>query len=233
MINVMIVEDDPMVAEFNRRYLEQIEGFQLIASVRSADEALQCLEKQKIDLLLLDIAMPGMTGVELLERIRMTGHDVDVIIVSAASDIPTIKKVLRHGVVDFLIKPFEFDRLNNALSDYRNQTLFMRNREAVNQNELDKRLLGKEQTEQIELAKGLGRNTIKAVWEEVRLEKQPFTTEEMAQKVGITRVSMRKYLDFLKQIDILSMDVLYGHVGRPVYNYRCINPDSQLIKRYL
>ena len=55
----------------------------------------------------------------------------------------------------------------------------------------------------------------------------------MAQKVGITRVSMRKYLDFLKQIDILSMDVLYGNVGRPVYNYRCINPDSQLIKRYL
>ena len=233
MINVMIVEDDPMVAEFNRRYLEQIEGFQLIASVRSADEALQCMEKQKIDLLLLDIAMPGMTGVELLERIRMTGHDVDVIIVSAASDIPTIKKVLRHGVVDFLIKPFEFDRLNNALSDYRNQTLFMRNREAVNQNELDKRLLGKEQTEQIELAKGLGRNTLKAVWEAVRLENQSFTTEEMAQKVGITRVSMRKYLDFLKQIDILSMDVLYGNVGRPVYNYRCINPDSQLIKRYL
>lgn len=92
--------------------------------------------KSKIDLLLLDIAMPGMTGVELLERIRTTGHDVDVIIVSAASDIPTIKKVLRHGVVDFLIKPFEFDRLNNALSDYRNQTLLMRNREAVNQNEL-------------------------------------------------------------------------------------------------
>ncbi len=233
MIHVLIVEDDPMVAELNRRYLEQIEGFQLVASVRSAAEALLLLEKQKVDLILLDIAMPGMTGVEFLHNIRNLGQDVDVIVVSAASDMATIKKVLRHGVVDYLIKPFEFDRLNSALSEYRNQALFMRNREVMNQDELDRRVLGKEQPEAADLAKGLGRNTLRAVWEAVRLERQPFTTEEMAQKVGVTRVSMRKYLDFLKQIDVLSMEVIYGNVGRPVYKYRCINPDSSMIKRYL
>lgn len=233
MINVLIVEDDPMVAELNRRYLEQIDGFQLVASVRSAPEALLLLEQQAVDLILLDIAMPGMTGVEFLHSIRSLGREVDVIVVSAASDMATIKKVLRNGVIDYLIKPFEFDRLNSALSEYRSQALFTRNREVLNQEELDRRVLGKEQAEAVELAKGLGRNTLRAVWEAVRMERQPFTTEEMAQKVGVTRVSMRKYLDFLKQIDVLSMEVVYGNVGRPVYKYRCLNPDSNMIKRYL
>ena len=234
MIKVLIVEDDPMVAEFNRRYLEQIDGFQLVAIARAADEALALLEKHEVDLVLLDIAMPGMNGVALLKHIRSMGKDIDVIVVSAARDLPTIKKVLRHGAIDYLIKPFEFERLNAALSDYRNQVLFMRNREVLSQDELDRRILGKDQQDQAALAKGLGRSTLRAVWDAVRVAKgQAFTTEEMAQAVGITRVSMRKYLDFLKQIDVLSMEVIYGNVGRPVYKYRCINPDSNIIKRYL
>ena len=169
MINVLIVEDDPMVAELNRRYLEQIDGFQLVASVRSATEALLLLEQQAVDLILLDIAMPGMTGVEFLHSIRSLGREVDVIVVSAASDMATIKKVLRNGVIDYLIKPFEFDRLNSALSEYRSQALFTRNREVLNQEELDRRVLGKEQAEAVELAKGLGRNTLRAVPDGARL----------------------------------------------------------------
>lgn len=234
MIKVLIVEDDPMVAELNRRYLEQIDGFILIAIARNVNEALIRLEKHEIDLVLLDIFMPGMNGLELLDKIREEERDIDVIVVSAASDMHTIKKVLRSGVVDYLIKPFEFERLNTALSAYRNQALFMRNRDVMNQAELDRRILGREQQGQTELNKGLCRNTLKAVWEIIRATKgQAFTTEEMANNVGISRVSMRKYLEFLKQIDVLSMEVIYGTVGRPVYKYRCINPESNVIKRYL
>ncbi|HWR41966.1 response regulator [Sporomusa sp.] len=234
MIRVLIVEDDPMVAELNRRYLEQIDGFVLIAMARTVDEALGLLEKHDIDLVLLDIFIPGTNGLELLTQIREKGKDTDVIVVSAACDMHTIKKALRNGAVDYLIKPFEFERLNTALSDYRNQAVFMRNRDVMNQAELDRRILGREQQGQTELNKGLCRNTLNAVWENIRTAKgQSFTTEEMANSVGISRVSMRKYLDFLKQIDILSMEVVYGTVGRPVYRYRCINPESNIIKRYL
>ncbi len=234
MIKVLIVEDDPMVAELNRRYLEQVEGFQLIAMARTANEALGLLEKYKIDLILLDIFMPGMNGLELLNQIREKGRDVDVIVVSAASDMHTIKKVLRSGVVDYLIKPFEFERLNAALSDYRSQTLFMRNREVMSQEDLDRRILGREQQVRAELIKGLCRDTLKNVWRIIRsYQGQAFTTEEIAKKAGISRVSMRKYLDFLKQIGVLDMTVIYGTVGRPVYNYRCINSENSIINRYL
>ncbi|MBP1763800.1 MAG: dcuR [Firmicutes bacterium] len=234
MIKVLIVEDDPMVAELNRRYLEQIEGFQLIAMARTANEALSLLEKYKIDLILLDIFMPGMNGLELLNQIREKGQDVDVIVVSAASDMHTIKKVLRSGVVDYLIKPFEFERLNAALSDYRSQTLFMRNRQVMSQEDLDRRILGREQQVPAELIKGLCRDTLKFIWEIIRsMQGQTFTTEEMAKKAGISRVSMRKYLDFLKQIGVLDMEIIYGTVGRPVYKYRCVNSENSIIKRYL
>jgi len=60
MIKVLIVEDDPMVAKFNKYYLEQIEGFQLVAVASSAEAALKILEKEKIDLILLDIFIPGI-----------------------------------------------------------------------------------------------------------------------------------------------------------------------------
>lgn len=234
MIKVLIVEDDPMVAELNRRYLEQLEGFLLIAIARNVKEALNIIEKHEVDLILLDIFMPKTNGLELLHQIREQKQKIDVIVVSAANDMPTIKEVLRNGAVDYLIKPFEFERLSAALADYRNQTLYMRNRDVMNQEELDRRLFSRDQQGQQELAKGLGRNTLKVIWEIVRAtQSEPFTTEEMAKQVGISRVSMRKYLDFLKQLDVLSMEVNYGTIGRPVYKYRCINPDSQVIKRYL
>lgn len=233
MIRVLIVEDDPMVAEFNRRYLEKVEGFVVVAVARSAKEALTLLERHEIDLVLLDLFMPGMNGLELLADIREKGKGVDVLIVTAACDSLSIKQALRNGAIDYLIKPFEFERLSAALSDYRNQVLFMRNRDVMSQDELDRRILGKEQQGQAELMKGLDRNTLKRVWDNIREITGTFTTDEMANRVGISRVSMRKYLDFLKQIDVLHMEITYGSVGRPVYKYRCTNPESSIIRNYL
>ncbi|VBB09817.1 Hypothetical protein LUCI_5115 [Lucifera butyrica] len=234
MIKVLIVEDDPMVAEFNKRYLEQIEGFTLVAVARSADVAMVLLKKHEVDLVLLDIFMPGINGLELLAQIRKTGQGVDVMIVSAACDSATIKTALRNGAVDYLIKPFEFERLHAALAQYRNKVLFMRGRDALSQAELDRHVLSREEAEQKDLPKGLDRTTLKLVWETVLSgQGAPFTTEEIANRVGISRVSMRKYLGFLRYIDLISREVVYGAVGRPVYKYRCLRPESEVIKQYL
>lgn len=234
MIKVLIVEDDPMVAEFNRRYLAQMPGFVLADAARSAAEALVVLEKQEIDLILLDIFMPGMNGLELLSQIRDVDKSVDVIVVSAACDSYSIQKALRHGVVDYLIKPFEFERFNAALSAYRDRVRFIREQGSVNQAELDQRILYKDQPLLNELPKGLDRNTLKVVWEHIQnVADSAFTTEEMAKRVGISRVSMRKYLNFLRKLEVLSLDVTFGSIGRPVYKYRCINANANFIKKYL
>ena len=174
MINVLIVEDDPMVAEFNRRYLKQIGGFELKGIARSYDEALAVIQNEEINLILLDIFMPGMSGLDLLAQIRKADKEVDVIIVSAACDIQTIKKTLQYGAVDYLIKPFEFERFNTALTAYRETQSFMKEKDALNQEELDKLILSNKEQIQVlaQIPKGLDKNTLRKVWVNIKEMKE-------------------------------------------------------------
>lgn len=116
MIKVLVVEDDPMVGKLHEHYLTQIKGFQLCDIVRNSDEALKIMQTKEYNLVILDIFMPGMDGLQLLAKIREQEYDVDVIIVSAANDKDKIKAALRLGAFDYIIKPFEFERFNLALN---------------------------------------------------------------------------------------------------------------------
>ncbi|UHA74836.1 response regulator [Paenibacillus sp. 481] len=237
MIKVLIVEDDPMVAEFNKHYLRQIEGFELVASASTADAALQLLEKSAVDLILLDIYMPGINGLQLLDNIRKMGRGVDVIIITAASDIASVKTALRLGAVDYLIKPFEFSRFQAALSTYREEVRVMESREELSQADLDKLLFHHNEhviPGSIGLPKGLTRNTLQLVWEQIEsMRGAEFSTEELAGLVGISRVSMRKYLQFLSEIGVLEVEVLYGAVGRPSYKHHVVPGMRDVLQSYL
>jgi Response regulator of citrate/malate metabolism len=233
MIKVLIVEDDPMVAEFNRRYLARTEGFELAAIAPSGDDALKILAREEVDLVLLDIFMPGKNGLELLSEIRRAGRGVDVILVTAATDRDSIQKALQYGAVDYLIKPFEFERLNASLVAYRDRVKLMRRNAIISQADLDRSIFHREPPTQAGLPKGLDRNTLHRTWEKVvTAGSATFSTEDMAQAVGISRVSMRKYIDFLTRQGVLEAAVAYGAVGRPVYKYRCINQDASLLAKY-
>lgn len=236
MITTIIVEDDPMVAEINRRYLEKIEGFELVAVVTSVDEALFYTEQKSIDLILLDIYMPGETGWSLLSKIRGLGRGIDVIIITAACDKNSIKKGLRFGAVDYLIKPFEFERFHAALTSFREEHTFLNDQEKINQNDLDQLLLHKEQNNVpgYNLPKGLTKTTLINVWKKVaELKEDVFTTDEIAHLVGISRVSIRKYLLFLAEIKTIESEVVYGTIGRPLYTHRVVNLDEKLINKYI
>ncbi len=231
----MIVEDDPMVAEINKRYLSKIDGFHLAQIANSVDEAIRLLGKEDIQLILLDIFMPGKQGLELLAYLRKNELEIDVIIISAASDLERIKKALRYGVVDYLIKPFEFERFNEALITYQHQTRFIDKQGAVSQQELDNYLLHRDEAAIVEeLPKGLTKDTLKQVWDAVQeLKVGPFSTEEAANVVGISKVSVRKYLNFLKDLGILDVKVIYGTIGRPVYQHEYNQFNEYLIKNFL
>ena len=233
MIKVIIVEDDPMVAELNKRYIELVEGFEVQAVLHSADAALQMLDTCAVDLVLLDIFMPGMNGIELLMKIREKGKSIDVIVVTAACDNATIMRALRFGAIDYIIKPFEFDRLKDALANYKELIHVMSDESMIQQKDLDHYILYKDHTVNVQLPKGIDRNTLKRVWDKIQSSQQKiFSTEEIAVQVGISRVSMRKYLEFMKEIDVLKLELIYGTIGRPVYKYRCATMGTQIITRY-
>ncbi|MFG6150194.1 response regulator [Halobacillus sp. B23F22_1] len=222
MIRVLIVEDDPMVADLNKRYVEQIKGFELVGSAVNVEEAYQCLEETKVDLVLLDVYMPGKSGFELLKELREKDEQLDVILITAASEKEQIQQSLRLGVVDYLIKPFEFERLKNALKKYKDNHFVLRDKRKVSQNELDQIFSKQEgqESHRIQVPKGLTKTTLDHIIEVIRFkEETAFSTDEIAQETNISRVSVRKYLKFLKEIDFLEETLIYG-VGRPVYQYQ-------------
>ena len=102
VIRVMIVEDDPMVADLNRRYLEQMSGFSLVGLCRSGEEAVEALKEKEVDLMLVDVYMPGMSGLDLINHIRKEQYGVDVILVTAAKDQKSILEALRQGAACIL-----------------------------------------------------------------------------------------------------------------------------------
>ena len=239
MINVLIVDDDPMVAELNRRYLEQVDGFRWLGSVSTIQAAKQKLLESEppIDLVLLDIYMQKDNGLDLLPVIRQMPNNIDVIMISSASDMPAIKKALRYGVVDYLIKPFQFARFQEALSAYREERQMLAQREGLNQSELDnliRRSNNRPASEKLRLPKGLTRLTLQAVLEWIKQgHKQGFSTEEMANEIGISRVSCRKYLVYMAEIGVLDTDIFYGSVGRPVYLYKLVPAKVEIMDTLL
>ena len=235
MIRVMIVEDDPMVAEFNKRYLEEVRGFLLKAMVTSVDEAIRVIEKEEIDLILLDNFMPGKQGLELLTYLRKNEITTDVIVISAASDMERIQKALRYGAFDYLIKPFEFERFQIALTAYKDKTNLIKSQKVISQKELDHQILYREEKSMIEeLPKGLTKDTLRQIWEAIKeMKEDQFSTEDVVRVVGISRVSVRKYLKFLKDIGVLEVKVIYGTIGRPVYQHECNKLKEHLIKNFL
>jgi len=225
MIHVLLVEDDPMVAELNRLYVNRVEGFEIAASARNAQDALTVLGERKVDLILLDIFMAGQNGVDLLAEIRARALEVDVIFVTAARDTQTISRSLKLGAVDYLIKPFEFERLKQALENYREAHRRMTRGNPVSQTELDAVLglrAGGSRPDLAPMPKGLDRVTLERVcsaafgWPK---DTPWFTSEEIAGLVGISRVSVRKYCEFLCAIKVLKTEHGYGSVGRPVHRF--------------
>jgi len=233
LIKVLVVEDDFMVAELNKRYIELVDGFKVVSVVYDALDVLDILDNEEINLVLLDIFLPKMNGLDLLMQIRAKSKSVDVIVVTAARDNSTIMKSLRFGVIDYIIKPFDFERLSSALLSYKEFIQVMKEDSDIQQVDLDNYLLYKEHSGETLLPKGIDKNTLQRVWDEMQSFKQNFfSTEEMASQVGISRVSMRKYLDFMKDIGVLKLELFYGTVGRPVYKYSYTGMEEQMITRY-
>ncbi len=237
MIKVLIVEDDPMVAQLNHLYVESVEGFTPSGIARNTEEAIEILKNYSIDLLLLDVYMPGVNGIEFLKQLREQNQDVDVILITAASGIDQIQQSLRLGAVDYLVKPFEFDRFSEALYQYRHHLTQLGTKENVNQQDIDKLLnphsVVKEETKIEELPKGLTKNTLHHIHETIlSLHENIFSTEKISEVANISRVSVRKYLKFLSEINYLEETLVYG-VGRPIYQYRLLDKNKRNIDPYL
>ena len=219
-IPVLIVEDDPMVVEIHQRYLAALEPFVLGGIAGNGEEALKLLaERSFLRLVMLDIYMPRMDGVTLLREIRHSRRSVDIIAVTAASEPEVVQSILRNGAFDYLVKPFTFERYGAALNAYFRYCESLQNGKNLNQSTLDSLAFRRRRGEEIFLPKGLHEEKLRQIVSILHAFPEPCSANEMAEHAGVSRVTARRYLEFLVASGKAVTKSAYQQVGRPVKTY--------------
>jgi two-component system CitB family response regulator len=222
-IEVLIVEDDLRIAEIQQRFIEQIQGFQVVGIAASYIEARTLIDILKPDLLLLDVYFPDMNGLDLLKETKQLEKHTDVIMITATKELDKVQEAISIGVFDYMIKPVVFDRFKQALQRYQDfhKKLFLLGKEntLITQQEVDS-LLRKEvevtsNNDRSLLPKGIDPLTLEKVLEVLRKVGVGLTAESVAKEIGVSRTTARRYLEHLVSIEQIEADLAYGTVGRP------------------
>jgi two-component system, CitB family, response regulator DctR len=224
VIQVLLIEDDPMVQEVNKQFIENVDGFKVIDKAGNGKEGIEKVRTLKPNLVILDVYMPGQDGIAVLQQIREGTMDVDVIAVTAANDNETIRTILQNGAVDYIMKPFKFARMKQALENYKKYHSNFLNQVSMSQQELDEIILNVSTVNastsvKITLPKGLNEATLQQILSYLQQQTESKSAEEVAEGVGLARVTARRYLEYLKDHKKIKLDIQYGGVGRPVNRY--------------
>ncbi|GAA2392671.1 response regulator [Nonomuraea africana] len=214
MIRVLVVEDEEFTAEANRVFVERVEGFTVAGVARSGGEALRFLRRTEVDLILLDLYLPDMHGLEVCRAVRAAGLSCDVIAVTSARDLAVVRNAVALGVAQYLLKPFTFATLREKLNRY--AAFRASEGEVTGQGDVDRALATLRGPSA--LPKGMTQDTLDAVCAELR--RSPMSAQAVGAAIGVSRVTARRYLEHL--VDTGSADRVpqYGGVGRPELLYR-------------
>ena len=221
MYKVLIVEDDPMVAMINEQYIKRNKNFTLVGKCNDGMSALNFLEKTDIDLIILDVYMPKMNGFETLREIRNRQITTDVIMVTAANDIDSLEEALHLGVVDYLVKPFTFDRFQMALEKYIAKINALKDIEKLNQSNIDSIIVNSRKNTQDIFPKGIQEKTMQCIMDYLRENSGVwFTGDQIAGEIGLTGVTVRRYMNYLSESGRVIGEMNYETGGRPCMLYK-------------
>ncbi|MDM0472788.1 response regulator [Clostridium perfringens] len=215
---ILIVEDDPMVALINKRFLENMGFKDILGPVQTEEEIIKVLDKENIDLILLDVYLPKKNGIDILKSLRYKKYLTDVIMITAANSVEEVKRAFAYGITDYLVKPFEFERFEEAVNKYKQKNNLLNKREALSQQDID--VISKSLEEKVELPKGLNQKTLDRVMEFLKENQgKVWTLREIAYELKISNVTIKKYMDYLEDVKKVNVTLTSGNVGRPEYKY--------------
>jgi len=220
-IRTLIVEDDFRVAEIHRGFLERLASFSVVGIAHTAEDALERAERDRPDLVLLDIYLPDRSGLEVLRELHATGRPpVDVIAITAANDVETLRSAFQGGVVHYLVKPFQFNAFREKLESYAALRSRLGQVREVDQQEIDELYATLRSSSGPELPKGLSPATLALVARTLRDSADDLSAEDVALRTGVSRVTSRRYLDRLARSGLVAVTMRYGKAGRPEHRYR-------------
>ncbi|UUW92620.1 MULTISPECIES: response regulator [Pimelobacter] len=221
VLRVLVVDDDFMVARIHGRFVEQTDGFEVVGTARTGEEALALTAELRPDLLLLDVHLPDLSGLEVLEQLRGRGDDVAVVMVTAERGAAAVRAALHGGALQYLVKPFEYDDLADRLHRVA-ATLATLGAAEVDQATIDRafgtaRAGGGADVPAV-LPKGLSAETADLVLAAARRAGE-ISASETAEQLGLSRVTARRYLEHFVDAGTAEVRLRYGGTGRPERRY--------------
>jgi response regulator of citrate/malate metabolism len=221
VIAVLVVEDEPVAADAHAEYVRRVPGFAVAGRAATGAEALRVLRAGGIDLVLLDMNLPDMHGLDIVRAMRAGGHGADVIAVTSARDLAVVRAAVSQGIVQYLLKPFAFAALREKLERYQEYRQQGHDDGIVaGQHEVDRMLATLRGSEAHPLPKGVSPESLDAVVAVLRDAPAGMSAAEIGEMLGVSRVTARRYLEHLADVGVLSRHMRYGGVGRPVVEYR-------------
>ncbi|WP_026548672.1 response regulator [Arthrobacter sp. Br18] len=239
-LRVLVVEDDPIAADAHAEYVRPLEGFALAGVARTGAEAMTFLSPggrgagearladpplpaspAGVDLILLDMNLPDAHGLDVIRRIRGLGLPTDVIAITAVRDLQVVRSAISSGIVQYLIKPFTFSAFSDKLTSYQG---FRRNltgqASSTTQSEVDHAFAAlRPAAFQGALPKGLSEETLRTVIRHLKLLPEPTSALEIADSLALSRVTARRYLEYLAEQESVRRTPRYGTRGRPEFEY--------------
>ncbi|MBQ9539436.1 MAG: response regulator [Treponema sp.] len=225
---VLIVEDDPMVAMINEQYVCKNKQFSVCTICRNGQEALDYLEDNKADLIILDVYMPILDGVETLKQLRQHKCSADVIMVTAANDSKTLEDTMHLGVIDYLIKPFAYERFQVALEKFEAKKIALKSVSVLDQSSVDSIInngrghggQGSGAEPGKDYPKGIQEKTLLHILSYLKEQDSWLNGDVIAENVGLSAVTVRHYMNYIVNTGKASESINYETGGRPCVLYR-------------
>ena len=222
MYQVIIIEDDPMVAAIDKQYVEADSQFRVVRTFKSGGEALAHLPELKADLIILDYYTPGMNGTEFVDQLHTLGESPFIIAVTSANDTHIVQGLLARGVLDYLVKPFQFPRFRQALDRFlQARRLLEQGPGSMDQSAIDQLVHHREALPPgTPLDKGVNFSTLSRIRR--FFDENPelfFTSEQIAEHVGLSRITVRRYVNYMVDQGEITSSIDYQTGGRPSIRY--------------
>jgi response regulator of citrate/malate metabolism len=229
-IRVLVVEDEPVASAAHAAYVGRMAGFTLAGTAPDGQSALRLLTEfsasgEPVELVLLDMNLPDLHGLDIARRMRSAGILADIIAITAVREVAIVRSAVAIGVVQYLIKPFTYATFADKLTSYR---LFREQlaapaagagRAGASQSDVDQAFASLRAPSELPLPKGLSGSTLDSVKEYLKQQGSAVSATEVMTALGMSRVTARRYLEYLADAGTATRAPRYGTPGRPENEY--------------
>jgi response regulator of citrate/malate metabolism len=222
VLDVLVVDDDYRVAAVHVAFVEGVPGFRVVGEAHTAADALELARTLNPDLVLLDIYLPDGDGLEVVRGMLSSPSPPAVMVISAATDMATVRRAVQLGAVHYIVKPFGFAALAERLTAFRNaQTHITEWPDEPTQDDVNKifDLLRPATPAQVSAELRHLAPTLKLVYDALAGSDAALSAADIAATIGISRATAQRYLTQLEQSNAITLELRYGQTGRPEHRY--------------